>query len=170
MKQFESDSLEWWCYLTRQEWQALYMVGFYYRSTGKMPPLDQNRASRFVLTTLVREHEASFDHVYLGSDGELYTDEDEMVEVGNAAELGLILRGIPPDIEVHVGAALEWLEEHTQDFPLDEFRDFKSQVEMVAADAKKYGREGVPDHVKREIREAIEARREAIAGIPPEVN
>ena len=105
------ESLLWWEYLTREEWQALYAIScceemLQIRATG----LSVSASMKDLLRRLVLEHGVRFTQLCVAPDGELWTEAEESVEPRNALFAVMLQKGRlgGPDYLIHMLAAVDW--------------------------------------------------------------
>lgn len=166
-RSFDKGDKEWWTYITREEWQFLYATTCAREMMEEAPlETDVDVAMRWLLYELQSHHGYDFSGVSMSGNGELTTTRDELVCKENLYFFLLLRQGIPPDLEVHLHAAIAFAEA-LPEFDISILRGAlaraESHLEQVEQATRRRVR-GMPEDEKRLHIEAILTRDKLAAG------
>lgn len=158
MKVFDESTVEWFLWLSREEWQLLHATSFAWEVFGLMPETRNVTAGyRYVIAQLQREHGYEFDGLALDDEGDLWAKTEEPICPENILTIELMRSGMAPDYEVHLKAAIAYAGERIPGFDVEPLRAALAILEKKAAQIREV-RPDLPIEVKERIRDSIRAR------------
>lgn len=145
--------LEWWIYLTREEWQALFAVSASLEANGALPtPPFMHMSFENAAQYLVREHGATFVHLHFANDGTMWSEEDVAPFPENSLWISMIAKGLSPDRRTHFPAAIQWLRQNCLDFPVEMVEEELDKSERDAAQVSAEMK-AMPDEDRQQMRD-----------------
>lgn len=154
---FPHDSLEFMVHMTREEWQLVYGLSFAWTVTREMPGLPLGQSFRWVIQKLAREHDYEWRGLRVDDRGGLWARSEEPVCSNNLMFISLIRRGGTPDLEVHLRAALTFIEDHRLGVNVEPIHELLAKARRDAEKVSQNTR-NLSESEKREAREALAER------------